>query len=105
MGRATAIRMAEEGARVAAADLAVAAAEETAAEIRRRGGEALALKLDVTDAGAVRAAVARMAERFGALDILANVAGVLRGTRVAETDEREWDLVVDTNLEGVRLCR
>jgi NAD(P)-dependent dehydrogenase (short-subunit alcohol dehydrogenase family) len=104
MGRATAIRMAAAGARVAAADLVLAAAQDTAKQIGRRGHEALALQLDVTDSAAVRAAVQQVVERFGQLDVLANIAGILRGTRVAEIDEREWNLVVDTNLKGVFLC-
>ncbi len=104
MGRATAVRMAQEGARVAVGDLALAAAEETAQQIVASGGDGFAVALDVSSAISAREAVARVVERFGALDILANIAGVLRGTRVAEIDEREWDLVVDTNLKGVFLC-
>lgn len=104
MGRATALRMAAEGARVAAADLVFRSAESVAEEAGLSGGEVLALEVDVANGASARAAVEQVVRHFGTLEILANIAGVLRGTPVAEITESEWDLVVNTNLKGVFLC-
>ena len=72
IGRATAIRLGEEGARVAAADLNSEGAASTAATV---GGEAVGLGLDVTDFATVRAAIEEAEGRLGPIDILVNCAG------------------------------
>ena len=104
MGREAAILFAEEGARIAVADIDEEAAKETVRRIEAGGGEALALAGDV----ALETDVARMIDdavrRFGALHVLYNNAGVLwkdRDRSVLETDDRWWDRVMAINLKSV----
>src|SRR5215208_3838265 len=74
-GRATAIVLAREGARVIIADRRLDSAQTTADMIRSEGGEAWAIDADVTDEGSVRRLIAASMERFGRLDILHNNVG------------------------------
>jgi 3-oxoacyl-[acyl-carrier protein] reductase len=104
MGRAAALACAREGARVVAVDLDLAGAEGVAAEIAAGGGEAFAVAADVRRGDEVRAAVEQTLARFGTVDILACIAGVLRRSKIEEIAEDEWDLVLDVNLKGVFLC-
>lgn len=104
MGAAAATALAAAGARVVAADLAGEAAGVTARAIEAAGGEALAVAGDVARGADVRRIVAATEGRFGPVDILACIAGVLRTSRVEAIDEDEWDLVLDVNLKGVFLC-
>jgi 3-oxoacyl-[acyl-carrier protein] reductase len=78
IGRATALRLASEGAAVGCADIADAGARAVATEIRDVGGRAVAIACDVRDPDAARAAVATVVAELGALHVLCNVAGVLR---------------------------
>jgi NAD(P)-dependent dehydrogenase (short-subunit alcohol dehydrogenase family) len=99
LGRATALRLAAEGARVACADRAPARAEETVASIVAAGGEAIALETDVTDAGACARMVEATLRRFGALTTLVNSAGIAGPTGPTLTPE-DWRHVIDVNLTG-----
>jgi 2-hydroxycyclohexanecarboxyl-CoA dehydrogenase len=101
IGRAVVRRLAREGARVAAADLDLAGAEEAAAEAKEAGGEGLAVGMDVTETGSVRAGVARVLETWGRIDVLANVAGWDRIRPFLETDEELWDRIIAINFRGV----
>src|SRR4051812_13566742 len=101
IGRATAQRFAEEGARVACADLRAATARATAAEI---GASALALELDVTSTPSISAGVAAAVEAFGGLDVLVCNAGVTIVGSVMDLSEEEWDAELTTNLKSVFLC-
>ncbi len=99
IGRAAALRFATEGARVAAVDLAGAKADETRAAA---GAGALALTVDVTDADAVQAAVAQVAEAFGGVDVYFNNAGVPQAAKpFAETSREEWDRILAVNLTAL----
>jgi NAD(P)-dependent dehydrogenase (short-subunit alcohol dehydrogenase family) len=106
IGRATALRLAAEGAAVAIADLAEEAGAATAASLRAAGHRALFHRCNVTDETAVRAAVAAAREAFGALHVLVNCAGILEGAFIpvdaleAETFRR----VLDVNVAGTFLC-
>ena len=100
IGRATAHRFAEEGGKVAAADLRGDTAERTAAEI---GGDAIGIEVDVTSAGSVAACVDRVAETFGALDVVVNNAGVTIVGAAHDMDEPDWDRELATNLKSVYL--
>ncbi|CAN5693892.1 3-oxoacyl-[acyl-carrier-protein] reductase [soil metagenome] len=104
MGRAIASLLARRGAHVAINDVDVAHAESTAAGLREFGAETLAVPADVTDPAAVRAMVHAITDRFGALHILVNNAGVLRPTKVIDIPDDEWDWVIDVNLKGTFLC-
>src|SRR5688572_6821550 len=84
IGRAAAVRLASEGARVHCADLDGAAAEATAASIREAGGQATAGACDVSDADAVKAAVATTLARHGRLHVLVNCAGTGHFRRTTE---------------------
>lgn len=104
MGRATALALAREGAKVVANDISPEACEATVRAIRRAGGRALAAVADVSVAASVRSLLDTVLARYGTVDILVNNAGVLRGTRVEDITEGEWDLVLDVNLKGAFLC-
>lgn len=104
MGAAAARALAAAGARVAAADLDAAAAMATVRSIEVAGGEALAVEGDVARSADVGRMVEEVMARFGTVDILACIAGVLRTSAVEQIAEAEWDLVLDVNLKGVFLC-
>ena len=104
MGRTTAERLAAEGAGVVITDINFEVAEEVVSGITRAGGEALAVKADVSKAGDVKEVVDAAVGKFGKIDILINNAGILRRTRFGEISEEEWDLVVAVNMKGVFLC-
>ena len=103
MGRSTALRLAAAGASIAVNDIAVDAADKTAAVIRDAGGEAVAVSGNVTSASDVSELVDRTVSELGGLHILVNAAGVLRRTAVFDMDEDEWDFVIGVNLKGTFL--
>jgi len=109
MGREACLVFAAEGARVAAVDVDAALVEETAGLVSGAGGAVGTFVADVAAEGQVRAAVDGSVERFGALHILYNNAGVLwrdRDLGVLETDESVWDRVMAINLKGmVWVCK
>lgn len=104
MGRAVAEALSERGASVVINDISAAAAEKVALDLNTRGGTAIGVQGDVANADDVKRMVAAAVERFGALHILVNNAGVLRPTAVPEISEREWDFVIGVNLKGTFLC-
>ncbi|NYE14935.1 SDR family NAD(P)-dependent oxidoreductase [Actinomadura citrea] len=97
IGEATALAFSAEGARVAAGARRAGRLESLA---RTAPGEVLTLDLDVTDQESVRAAVSATVERFGALDVLVNNAGVMLNGPIAGADTAEWTRMVETNLLG-----
>ena len=104
MGRAVAMRLSAEGARVVANDVNEEAAARTAKGIQEAGGEAIAVAGDVTSSGDVANIVDAALDRYGRIDILVNNAGVLRPTKVIDIEEDEWDWVIAVNLKGTYLC-
>lgn len=103
LGRATAVRLAEEGASVACLDVAHTGAAETASGL---AGKALAVECDVADESAVGHAVSQVASELGALDVLCNVAGIGRFAHTTELDLVDWHRILDVNLTGTFLmCR
>ncbi len=101
-GRAIALGLAAHGADIVAADIDLAGAERTAADLRGTGGNALAFRLDVTDAAACHALAQTVARDIGEISILINNAGIiiregLDSPRAAEN----WRRVLDVNLTGV----
>jgi NAD(P)-dependent dehydrogenase (short-subunit alcohol dehydrogenase family) len=104
IGRATALLLAREGARVAVTDLDEAGAQRVAEEIRAVGGEALALTLDVTDEAAWEAIMQAVTEAWGGLEILVPNAGIPLGKPVTETSLAEWRRVMAVNVDGVFLA-
>jgi 3-oxoacyl-[acyl-carrier protein] reductase len=103
IGAATALRLAADGRAVAVLDLDEAACKETVERITASGGRALAVGADVSDAGRVEAAVARVAEELGPPVILVNNAGVLRDNLLFKMSESDWDTVLDVHLKGAFL--
>jgi 3-oxoacyl-[acyl-carrier protein] reductase len=104
IGAATALRLAEEGAGVAPADIDGEAAARTAEQIRERGGRAQPFTCDVADAAAVQAAVDGAAQHFGQLDILVNNAGVVRDNLLFKMSDAEFDTVLGVHVRGAFYC-
>jgi 3-oxoacyl-[acyl-carrier protein] reductase len=104
IGRAFALGLAGQGARVVAADLVGDNAETTAELVHQRGVDAIGLAVDVRDPAAIQGMVDATVARFGGLDILINNAGTYPRSVVLEMDEAIWDQVLDTNLKGTFLC-
>jgi 3-oxoacyl-[acyl-carrier protein] reductase len=104
IGRAIALRFAEEGAAVAVNDIELSFAESTAARIVRSGGSALAIKADVRNETQVGKMFEQAAEKFGKIDILVNNAGVRKDSRSHAMTQKGWDTVVDTSLKGSMNC-
>ena len=100
IGRATAKLFASEGAKVFAVDVNDAGNAETIAQIRSAGGTADGGHCDVASKAAVQDSVAAAVSRFGGLNILVNVAGVVRALRFEEVAEEEWRRVLSINLDG-----
>ncbi len=104
IGAATALRMAEEGARVALADVDTEGCQQVAAELSKIGSEGLVLRCDVTDSAVVQEAVDKTASHFGRLDILVNNAGVVRDNLLFKMPEDDWETVMNVHLKGAFLC-
>jgi NAD(P)-dependent dehydrogenase (short-subunit alcohol dehydrogenase family) len=109
MGREACLVFANEGARVAGVDIDTALLAETEALVREADGEIATFVADVAVEGQVRDAVEGAVDRFGALHVLYNNAGVLwrnRDVSVLQTDEEVWDRVFAINLKGmVWVCK
>lgn len=104
IGRATARRLAREGAKVVVADVDAEGGRETVRLIREAGGEATFVQADVTRPEDVQAAIRAAEETYGGLDILHNNAGITTGwPRFPEADAARWGRVVDVNLRAVIL--
>lgn len=106
IGRATAERVASEGGRVFCSDVQAEALEETVKLAAQRGGEAAAGVCDVAAEADVAAARDACLERFGRLDALCHVAGILRFAHTHEMDFEEWRRIQSVNADGTFLvCR
>jgi len=104
IGRATALALARDGARVVVSEIEAARGAETVAAIEAAGGEARFVALDVTDEAAWEAAIAAATDAFGAPRVLVNNAGVLpEPVSLEETSLAEWRRVTAVNLDGVFL--
>jgi NAD(P)-dependent dehydrogenase (short-subunit alcohol dehydrogenase family) len=105
IGRACALRLAQEGARIALFDLLDKAGHELLEELRLHGADADYWHVDVSREANVRAAMQGVAERFGSIDVLVNNAGIAGANKPThELSEAEWDLVQAVNVKGVFLC-
>jgi len=100
MGRATAIALAAQGAKVVAAARRLDKLEALVSEIKAKEQEAIAVQMDVTKRENVDSAVAKAVKAYGKLDILVNNAGVLDYSPFLDMKEDAWDKVIDTNLKG-----
>jgi 3-oxoacyl-[acyl-carrier protein] reductase len=104
IGRATALLFAAEGAAVVLGDVQVEAAEAVAKEIAQAGGRALAVGVDVGDAGQVQTFVDRAVAELGRLDVMFANAGIAHSAPFLEHAEAQWHRVLRVNLTGVFLC-
>ncbi len=110
IGRATALAMVREGARVAVADFDAASARDTVAQINAAGGQAITLTGDVTRTADVRAMVGDTIIAYGRLDCAFNNAGIAgyqvnaAGKKTADWSEESFDRMIAVNLKGVWLC-
>lgn len=113
IGKATALRFAQAGARVAVWDMAEGPGQAVAAEIAAAGGEAAFSKVDVADAASVQAGMDGVIARWGRVDVLVNNAGIVRdgllvkwkeGALAGTMSEEAWDAVIGVNLKGPFLC-
>lgn len=106
IGKATALRLAREGASVACVDLDAEKLGETVREIEALGRTAFALPCDISDEASVQKTVALAVEKLGKLDVLCNIAGVLHGAHTHEAKLEDWNRVIRINLTGTFLmCR
>ena len=104
IGRATAVRLAREGASVIVADLDEPGSRETVARITEVGGTAAAVQADVTRETDVRRMLATAEEQYGGVDILCNNAGITSGTLdFTQATSEQWQRVIDVNLRAVIL--
>ena len=107
LGKAFCLRMAEEGAKVVVADILGEQAQQTAEEIRAKGGSAISLRIDVTSEEDTLRMAAETVKQFGRIDILVNNAAMIYGvTRkpFMEVPVAEWDKLMTVNLRGPFLC-
>lgn len=100
IGRATALKLADLGARVVIADISELGADSVAGEVIERGGEALAIKTDITDYGHVQEMARKVHERYGRIDILVNNAAWDRIQPFMDTTPELWYRLLDVNLKG-----
>ena len=103
IGKATAVRMAAEGGRVAVADLHLQTAQSTVDEILAAKGEAIAVEVDVGNSAQVQAAIAKTVQTYDRIDVIVNDAGMMSFTPIVDISESDFFRVIDTNLGSLFL--
>jgi NAD(P)-dependent dehydrogenase (short-subunit alcohol dehydrogenase family) len=101
IGRAIALRLSKEGAKVGILDVDMERANETLGMINAIGGTAYARKVDVSDSREVREAVDDVSAKLGPIDILVNNAGIRYARKVLEMTDEEWNRTISINLSGM----
>jgi len=104
MGKSHALTLARAGAKVVVADISQDECQKVVEEIKKEGGEAWAVKCDVSKKTEIDEMVKKTVEKFGRLDILVNNAGICQFKPFLELTEEEWDRTLDINLKGYFLC-
>ena len=107
IGRAFALRYAEEGAKLFLPDISLERAEDTAKEIRGMGGEAVAMEVDISDEAATRKMAENVMHQYGGVDILVNNAAIWYGLNMSSWDSwavEDWDRIFRVNVTGTWLC-
>ena len=104
LGRAIALRLAEEGARMALGDIDTSGLDRTVSDITATGGQAFGVLGDVTDEAPAARLVADAVARHGRLDILVNNVGGSRNAKIWEMALEDWDFTIRLNLRGTFLC-
>ncbi len=104
IGKAIALRMAEEGAMVVVTDVNYENCLAAKAEIEGAGGKAIAVKCDVSKRSDVEALVDATIKAFGRVDVLVNNAGITRDGFITDLTDEKWDMVLEVNLKSMYLC-
>ncbi|HET9045998.1 MAG TPA: 3-oxoacyl-ACP reductase FabG [Casimicrobiaceae bacterium] len=104
IGRATALKFASEGARVAVCDINLDSVNETVREIEANGGEAAAFRIDVTDKESITKMVEGVMAKWGRVDTLVNNAGIVQDAQFKKMTDEQFERVIDVNLKGVYNC-
>jgi 3-oxoacyl-[acyl-carrier protein] reductase len=104
IGAATAVALAEAGARVALVDRDAAGLDATADSVGRAGSDALGITADVTDAPAIERAVDTIVAEWGRLDVLVNNAGIVRDATLAKVTDEDWTATLEVNLRGAMIA-
>lgn len=107
LGRAYALRFAEEGAKLLLPDISLERAEGTVKEIRAKGGEAVAIETDISDENATKKMAEKVMQQYGKVDILVNNAAIWYGIDAKPWDAwtvEEWDRIFAVNVRGTWLC-
>jgi NAD(P)-dependent dehydrogenase (short-subunit alcohol dehydrogenase family) len=104
IGRATAIRLAEEGAKVAVNDINAQTGQESVQMIADQGGTGIFIQADISKVPETERIVAETVRQFGRLDILVSNAAVMLEKNAVDTTEEEWDRITSTNLKGTFFC-
>ena len=101
IGEKSCIALAENGAKVAIADIQEDGCERVAAEIRAKGGEAIGIGMNLASNDSIQAAIEKTVEAFGGIDVVVNSAGILGKSSIEDMDrEGEWNRVIDIDLGG-----
>src|SRR5215470_5898684 len=104
IGRATALKFASEGAKVAVCDINLTAVEDTVKAVEAAGGEAAGWRVDVTDKDSIARMVAGVMAKWGRIDTLVNNAGIVQDAQLKKMTEDQFDKVIEVNLKGVYNC-
>jgi len=104
MGKSHAIKLAKAGAKVVVSDISQEECQSVVDEIKKNGGDGLAVKCNVTKKEEVEAMVRAAVEKWGKIDILVNNAGICEFKPFLELTEEEWDKTININLKGYFLC-
>jgi len=104
MGRSHALAFAKEGAKVVVSDISLEDCQKVVEEIEKLGGEAMAVKCDVTKKEEVEEMIKKTIEKWGKIDVLVNNAGIADFKPFLELTEEDWDRTLDINLKGYFLC-
>ena len=104
IGLVTAQTFAREGAKVALCDLDLPEVQAAAEEIRKSGGQVLAVQANTSKTESVKELLAKVVAEFGRVDILVNNAGIIRDKQLLKMEEADFDAVIEVNLKGVYLC-
>ncbi len=104
MGRTHALLLAEAGAKIVVSDISLENSEKVVEEIKEKGGDALAVKCDISKKEEVDEMINKTVDAFGKVDILVNNAGIADFKDFLEMTEEDWDRTIDINLKGYFLC-
>lgn len=104
IGRATALKFAKEGAKVAVCDINLDSVQQTVELVESAGGEAIGFRVDVTDKESITSMVDGVMAKWGRVDTLVNNAGIVQDAQFKKMSEDQFDRVIDVNLKGVYNC-